>query len=137
MSHENQITLKERCHEDLAKTKFVDYCDAVLEFVFSTPSVSELSVPLVSRNVNVEAEVAWEILSYLSGARAALLDMKFVYIDEYDNEFFLDANDIEQLVSKKTIAHPNTGEELSDVDDYVFPVFIPTEKLIDLRGESV
>lgn len=76
----------------------------------------------------IETTVLLEILSYLSGDRANILDVHFELIDDFDNTFQLSSEDISDLMRTGVLAHPDTGIEIPSVKDKVLLYYSPSPK---------
>lgn len=65
-------------------------------------------------------------LQYLTGHDLHLLDTEFEFIDENEETFYFNLDDLNTARHDGDLFHPESGERIDNYEERVFPTFVPS-----------
>ena len=75
---------------------------------------------------------------FLTTPNAHLLDMYFEYCDEsMEDPEPIDNRSVHKALSKGEFYHPLSGETIYNFSNYIYPVFRPSQKLVEFRHDII
>jgi hypothetical protein len=80
---------------------------------------------LASKSQASQEDIA-RALQYLTGHDLHLLDTEFEFIDENDDIFYFNVDDLNDARHDGDLFHPDTGEKIDNYEERVFPTFVPS-----------
>lgn len=78
-----------------------------------------------------------DVLRYLNGSRVNVLTTHYELIDDDDEAYVLDVDEVRSVLSEGKLAHPKTGEIVPSPEEKVFMFFSPSDQLKDLQVDEV
>jgi len=126
----NQQQLKEKIKQDwVEQSSLLDICLEIIEYLISRPikhlrhlTYSSLKIAVKGRYSDVDMLAA---IQYLSGDAVAVLSLHFEFIDEYDESFDLDCQEVSEANKEGRLVHPRTGKYIENYKDKVLMYFTP------------
>lgn len=115
----------------------VDLCLKIIEFLLHSKSEGLNHITFGSfrtaLNLSTNNEVDIQLLKitdYLSSGKLHLLEMKYQYIDEFeDDPIPLDNDMVFDAIYGNVFFHPYTGDNIVEFKSKIFPYFLPSEEL--------
>jgi hypothetical protein len=90
--------------------------------------IEELSFYEIRKIASAQSPVADEevalAVQYLTGAGIGVLGIRCYFID-WEGEYLLPNDEYLDAIKTGSIAHPRTGEEIRNVNSFVFPWYVP------------
>ena len=128
-------------YKDEIENAYFDSKRKELLFVFldeiskkNIDEISYLSFQDIANLINKSSfdNDTFAIINILESPQMSILTRRHVFIDDDGSEEEIDQGDFKQMVSEGVFVHPDTGEEVSDWKNHVFPFFTLSEKVRDL-----
>ncbi|WP_210082111.1 MULTISPECIES: hypothetical protein [Pantoea] len=74
-------------------------------------------------------------LKILCNPEVHILNLKYVFIDELNNQTDVRAEDVEEAYELGSFQHPFTGDLIYNYKKYIFPFFVPSKPLMEMKGD--
>lgn len=74
-------------------------------------------------------------LKILCNPDVHVLRLKYLFIDELDRRLDLTAKDVQDAYEHGSLAHPLTGDLITNFKRYVYPFFVPNKPLTEMAGD--
>ncbi len=107
-----------------AATLCVAIVDAIAGGVLERLTFGQLYL-LAKKSKAADADIA-RALQYLTGSDLHLLDTEFEFIDENEETFYFDSEEIGVASREGALFHPETGDSIENYKDRLFPTFVPS-----------
>lgn len=105
----------------------------LLEFVLHLPEPETrlMTMPMLARGVGLNGvdQNLLTAITILVSSRLELLQPRAMLIEDGDQEFEVEPDDLSVARAEGVLAHPETGEPILDFEDKLYPFFVPTERL--------
>lgn len=110
----------------------VGVCLSIINFMASH-SAEQLQVMTFRTLTHAAGKISFDedvlkAVAVLTSSRVALLDAKTLLIDDDDEEYEMELDELAEARSKGQLIHPETGYPVPDFEEKVFPIFIPSLK---------
>lgn len=126
--HMNRHEAITRVHSVWDETPAGALCLAVLELI-SSGVLKRLTFGqlhgLAEQTKADEVDVA-RAIQYLTGHDLHLLDMEFEFIDDEDDVYYFDPEDLNIARRDGDLHHPETGEAIDNYEERIFITFVPS-----------
>jgi len=116
----------------------VSICVKIFDYLLSRPfsqlkhlTYGSLKVAIKENTLDIDLLKA---IQYLSGDRVPILLPHFEFIDEYDESFDLDNEDIRHAQKIGKLVHPRTGEYIENFEDKVVMYFTPSSFIQEIQN---
>ena len=73
-------------------------------------------------------------VALLANTSIHALDTKLLFIDDNENEFELEKNDLAEACLKGEFFHPETGIGVRDFESKIVPYFVPSQRFLHFKG---
>lgn len=108
-------------------------CFLLLEYLEKVP-VSQLQFLTFKTLISAAGrdEVDHELIAainILTSSKLGLLEAHALFVDENEEEYELTGTELEQALQFGELAHPESGELVSNFQERIFPYFAATERL--------
>jgi uncharacterized beta-barrel protein YwiB (DUF1934 family) len=132
----NQIYL--RFAEDWEKsTSQFGVCVKIFDYLLSRPfeqlrhlTVGSLQVAIGEYHSDIDI---LRIIQYLCGDRTGVLSLHFEFLDENDEYYTLNNEDVKNAKIIGKLVHPRTGEYVENFEDKVLMYFTPTSLIKNIQ----
>lgn len=131
MNTQLKYKIYSRFEEDWGKSSLqFSVCVKILEYLLSRP-INQLkhltygSLKLAIGENRSDIHIL-QAIQYLCGDRASILSLHFEFIDENEQSFDLDDDEVKHAQKTGKLAHPKTGENIENFEDQVLMYFTPS-----------
>lgn len=103
----------------------------IVDFIARLPraELQMLTLPTFAkalrRDIDVDLIAAVNILTHSS---LAILESKALFVDDEDNEFPVDDEELAEANQTGELVHPETGAMVADYEKHIVPFFVPVER---------
>lgn len=112
-------------------------CCAFVEFVskHKPEDLLQITFGLISRTAQIEVVDAIPVAHYFTGPLNHILDKKFLF-SYFGEDYEIDDSLISDARNGNIFYHPDTGEEVSNYEEYIFLYFVLSDNGLSLaKGE--
>lgn len=74
-------------------------------------------------------------ITILVSSKLKVLEKHHLFIDDDDNEYFVNSKDFAEIYQTGVFPHPNTGELVEDWQKKLVPYFTPTKDFLRIKGK--
>lgn len=115
-------------------------CVRLLDFFVHLPEAETrlMTMPMLAKGVGL-ATVNHELLgaiTILVSSKFELLQARAMLIEDDDEEFELGPETLSRARAEGCLAHPETGEEIENFEQKLYPFFVPTDRLKAMLQEQ-
>jgi hypothetical protein len=125
-------------------TKTLRSCNAIVSYLIANVEQANYITlqTLYSSYKNPDAGAVLAAAKFLSGEEVPLLEMKFQYISDEDDEETASneeysVTDVERFRRTGSFEDPRTGEQVPDFERNLYMFFVPTSFAKEVLGKSV
>lgn len=120
-----------------ASSSQFDICVKIFDYLLSRP-IEQLrhltpgSLKVAIKENRSDTDLI-KIIQYLSGDRMGVLSTHFEFVDEFENFYPLEYEDIKYAQNTGKLVHPKTGESVENYEDKVLMYFTPTALIKNIQ----
>lgn len=133
-------TLKAGLLERWGERPVTQLCLRIVDFLFAVPDGQLEMLTLTSlKNAAGKPEVDAELIAALSllvSTTEHLLDSKLVLVDDDEQEHDIGKEEYAEARASGSLIHPDTGRAVQNFEGKIFPYFVASSRLRQLKGEG-
>lgn len=112
----------------LAMKDDYDHAGGNISLFLSYDDIKEW-IEIYPNNKLINENHVFDSIKLLCNPSVRVLVLKYIYIDDSDEEFDLTAQDVQEAYEHDSLIHPLNGLEIKDYKKHVFTFFAPSEVL--------
>lgn len=103
-------------------------CFSIVDFIAneSDERLKHLTFGMLVNVSNIDSQLASKAIAYLSGDRAQILSMRFEFIDEKNEIYFIKTSTISEARKTGEFIHPELGIPVLDFEKMIYIYFTPS-----------
>lgn len=124
--------IRKELKERWAGTRAVELCFQIVDFVAKLPAGhSRMLTFKTITNITGKKSVDDDLLAainILASTRIAALDSHAMFVDDDNEEYEIEPDDLALAHATGELIHPETGKGVPNYEEKVFPFFVPTDR---------